>query len=1203
MPLCEQPYSETDARLPLLHNDPQLKRQGGENDENNIDPPSPLPGQHPNRHQQHQQRDENHVVAVVAAVAVGCPSDATLGLDQGEPDTIEQLDSNGKGDSGDEGDEPGPISDSCDISVSVVQGVDADVDVGRCSGPAGLHGHADAALSNYVHQQQLPLRRHRFSVSGNYNSVELDVTPVASLDFSPQPGDEDTIVAQPVPAFSKEHAAALTLSSTSSSIPPLSLPLSFKVLSEDIDDGVVDHDEPDVPSSSCLSSLPLTAVTAATLPSQCKPFSSRTSSHLPWRVSSPSSPMSSDDLLSPTVTPATQPYLRGNPNGTLISEERNTISATDWRHEQQQQQGSSSTMEHTWAPTSTAPSNPSLLSTWDDIPSSPSLYDDHIGGRYSFATAPYNGAPVSLGFYAASATVGVGSPSFGVTWPSGSITGNSQPSPYPSSPIRLNDPGFLAEYARYPSHRGISSLHDTMPQPSSSSLPSSFYSYPHTGYYSGPGFKSPSNPITMDMYQPSRSVAISGSPFTPSTSSPGPGFPGPNLTSYDRGHSSSALMGGSDPFTPPTVSSNSLYNPTSISSLLPPLSMGGISGSGSSNANYCGFSNRSSSLSSRNPLGHSMIHQQRSVAATTAMGLSMTKQEMQAMDPDPKFCHNCKTTVTPSWRRCPQGRILLCNACGLYQKLHGKPRPFFKAKDGTIKIHRTLPDHDPCELCATTQSPVWKKGPDGSWICNGCNLIARHGGVLNRPTCSANTSLSRGGAGSSSSAGPFSSSPSATASVTASASASASARRRSSTNYTTSTGKRSRSRAAFSAVRPEPPLDQHHNSLSGSLSPPPSEVPSRFGAKATSSSSRKSSHQRQRSYHTTGRGCTTAPAAVAILSTINDAALSHMSSTKSRSGKRRKGLGLLSSSRRVHYNNDTVPDEAPMPISMASVGLNASAGRRYPLLIANTQRFDIGADEYEVFEGVGRSGDDRGRKLDYDFSEWSQSPQHASSGPLSFYPDEHEPFLPSPEGSHGSHNGGIGGSFDHHQQQQAQLPSRSRSALHCSHSHPLQSYQGHQHQHQHQQQQQHHRCNSRQQQQQYDLQPEVHRFHPTSASDFPYSLSSTSGLQSEAPTTSTPAAASEVSSTMAGPVGSTTMARTSVKPLSSSSAIPDPLSEQMVPMTVNLKHKDAGEVEEGDEEDRDEIEEKEAVGDEGKADSVTNTGSDLSSAEEYDSDE
>jgi hypothetical protein len=37
------------------------------------------------------------------------------------------------------------------------------------------------------------------------------------------------------------------------------------------------------------------------------------------------------------------------------------------------------------------------------------------------------------------------------------------------------------------------------------------------------------------------------------------------------------------------------------------------------------------------------------------------------------ICEHCSATQTPLWRRF-QGRIT-CNACALYEKLHGKPRP------------------------------------------------------------------------------------------------------------------------------------------------------------------------------------------------------------------------------------------------------------------------------------------------------------------------------------------------------------------------------------------------------------------------------------------------------------------------------------------------------------------------------------------------
>ncbi|KAI0236093.1 hypothetical protein L0F63_004414 [Massospora cicadina] len=53
-----------------------------------------------------------------------------------------------------------------------------------------------------------------------------------------------------------------------------------------------------------------------------------------------------------------------------------------------------------------------------------------------------------------------------------------------------------------------------------------------------------------------------------------------------------------------------------------------------------------------------------------------------------KRCTNCRCEETPSWRRCQNGINLLCNACGLYEKLHCRPRPIFIDKDGYIKVVR-----------------------------------------------------------------------------------------------------------------------------------------------------------------------------------------------------------------------------------------------------------------------------------------------------------------------------------------------------------------------------------------------------------------------------------------------------------------------------------------------------------------------------------
>ncbi|KAI8337268.1 hypothetical protein BC941DRAFT_502720 [Chlamydoabsidia padenii] len=54
-------------------------------------------------------------------------------------------------------------------------------------------------------------------------------------------------------------------------------------------------------------------------------------------------------------------------------------------------------------------------------------------------------------------------------------------------------------------------------------------------------------------------------------------------------------------------------------------------------------------------------------------------------------CTNCATTTTPLWRRNPEGQPL-CNACGLFLKLHGVVRPLSLKTDVIKKRNRSNPN-------------------------------------------------------------------------------------------------------------------------------------------------------------------------------------------------------------------------------------------------------------------------------------------------------------------------------------------------------------------------------------------------------------------------------------------------------------------------------------------------------------------------------
>ncbi|XP_067836829.1 transcription factor GATA-6 isoform X1 [Heptranchias perlo] len=228
-------------------------------------------------------------------------------------------------------------------------------------------------------------------------------------------------------------------------------------------------------------------------------------------------------------------------------------------------------------------------------------------------------------------------------------------------------------------------------------------------YLQGSGSSQQSHPVTNHSVwtQPATesSTYSSSSPhhMVSSRFSFSPSPPISNGAARDSGYSNSLNMNGRDQYTGPLARPLNGSYPSPYTSYVGPQLTSAWTAAGS-------FEN-------------SMLHSLQS--RPTAIPVRGPNGELLEELSEARECVNCGSMSTPLWRRDGTGHYL-CNACGLYHKMNGLSRPLIKPQKRMSSSRRI---GLACANCHTSTTTLWRRNAEGEPVCNACGLYMKLHGV------------------------------------------------------------------------------------------------------------------------------------------------------------------------------------------------------------------------------------------------------------------------------------------------------------------------------------------------------------------------------------------------------------------------------------------------------------------------------------------